>query len=242
MRLRRKKRPIKKGAPKWMATYSDMVTLVLVFFVLLFSMSQIDAQKFRAISEAFRNDSIFEGMPSVMSSDKLEQVDKSREHKDIESEQDTLDDLYEEVISFLNRNELNEHISATRTSEGVELVLQENILFNTGEAEILDSAKPFLDRVGTLLTTLSNKVRVEGHTDNRPISSYRYPSNWELSGARASSVIRYIMSAESLDSSRFMAAGYSDTQPLVPNNSRENWSKNRRVEIIILEKGKQEAT
>jgi chemotaxis protein MotB len=78
-------------------------------------------------------------------------------------------------------------------------------------------------------------VKVEGHTDNRPIGTYRFPSNWELSSARASSVIRYIIQTENLDPKRFIAVGYGDTRPIAPNDTRENLQKNRRVEVIITD-------
>ena len=127
-------------------------------------------------------------------------------------------------------------IAATQTERGVVLVLEEQLLFETSRAEILDGAKPFLTKVGTLLTNIPNFVKVEGHTDNRQINTYRYPSNWELSGARASSVIRYIIAnTEGLDPKRFTAVAYGDTRPVAPNDSEENWSKNRRVEIVILD-------
>jgi chemotaxis protein MotB len=258
-RKQMKKRPESKGAPKWMTTYSDMVTLILVFFILLFTMSQIDAEKFEKVAIALRSSSIFDSMPAMMKEQTIKE-DNNLEVKepvkedtptpnqdnaetppvvnnnDIEREdKETLDELLQEVESFLNKNNLNDVITATRTDEGVVLVLQENALFESAEAEVLEPAKPFLDKVSTLLSNVPNMVRVEGHTDNRPISNFRFPSNWELSGARASSVIRYILETNSFDTSRFIAAGFGDTRPIVPNDSPENWSKNRRVEIIILE-------
>ncbi|RYG74939.1 flagellar motor protein MotB [Lentibacillus lipolyticus] len=260
MERRRLKKRDNAGAPKWMVTYSDMVTLILVFFILLFSMSQIDMVKFDALSESFRNRMIFDFYPSPVpmenptehTSDeesgkntnefeKSEQLDDIRERagETTETDQDSLDDLMENVEQYLRNNELEDVISASRTDRGVVLVLQESILFETGEAEILDSGKPFLDKIGKLLTEIPNDVRVEGHSDNRPIASYRYPSNWELSGARASSVIRYLISRNDFDPSRFTAAGFGDTRPIVPNTSQANWKKNRRVEMVIMEKDDQ---
>ncbi|MFC4403631.1 flagellar motor protein MotS [Gracilibacillus xinjiangensis] len=262
MRRRKiKQRSEPKGAPKWMVTYSDMITLILVFFILLFTMSQIDAEKFKEVAVALRSSNIFDSMPAIMEeqtiiNDEAQDVTKNNQNNQenqnttdnivtesretnnnatVREEQDTLDELLAEVDAYLNENNLNNVISATRTDEGVVLVLQENVLFDSGEAEVLDPAKPFLDKVSTLLSNISNQVRVEGHTDNRPISNYRYPSNWELSGARASSVIRYILETNVFDQSRFIATGFGDTRPVVPNDTAENWSKNRRVEIVILE-------
>src|SRR5699024_7251247 len=102
------------------------------------------------------------------------------------AEADSLENLMTAINQFLDENDLNDVISANRTERGVVLVLQESILFDSAEAEILDRCKPFLEKIGTLLVELPNDVKVEGHTDSRPISNYRYPSNWELSGARAS--------------------------------------------------------
>ncbi|SFD61556.1 chemotaxis protein MotB [Lentibacillus persicus] len=245
------------GAPKWMVTYSDMVTLILVFFILLFSVSQIDMVKFDAVSESFRNRMIFDFYPSPVpmenptehtsneesgkNSNEFENPTATenvndRDDMTQEENKDSLDELMAQVEQYLQNNNLNNVISASRDDRGVVLVLQERIMFDTGEAKILDSGKPFLDRVGELLMNLPNDVSVEGHTDDRPISSYKYPSNWELSGARASSVIRYLIDENDFDVSRFSSIGYGSTRPAAPNTSVENWRENRRVEMIILEK------
>lgn len=259
MKLRRTRRNQSSGAPKWMVTYSDMVTLILVFFILLFSMSQIDLAKFEAISESFRNRNILEYFPSAVPLDNptehtsIEESGKQTNEfdtptqlpditdKDRENEEDSLDILLADVERFLEDNDLNDVITANRTERGVVLVLQESILFDSGEAEIIESGKPFLEKIGTLLLEIPNNVNVEGHTDSRPISNFRYPSNWELSGARASSVIRHLIYENEFAHERFSAIGYAETRPLVPNTSAANWSKNRRVEIVILEESADDA-
>lgn len=231
-----KKQP--KGAPRWMVTFSDLMTLILVFFVLLFSMSVVDAAKFQAIADSFQQRAIFDFYPSMIP------FDNPSESKDVK--QDPFEDirkgdnsdrelnrLLEEVNEYLERNDLTDVISAARDDRGVVLVLQERALFDSGEAEILPGAEPFLKKVGTLLETIPNMVKVEGHTDSRPISTFRYPSNWELSGARASSVIRYLVDKNELNPNRFIAVGYGDTRPVVPNTTEENLQKNRRVIIVI---------
>lgn len=259
MRRREIRKRKDTGAPKWMVTYSDMVTLILVFFILLFSMSQIDLVKFEAISESFKNRMIFDFYPSPvpmenptentshMESGKMTNefktptlLDDINDRDEDEDSQDSLSSLMEDVEHYLEENNLESVITAKRTERGVILVLQEKILFDSAEADILDSGKPFLSKVGTLLAKIPNAVKVEGHTDNRPISNYRYPSNWELSGARASSVIRYLIEENDFDETRFSAVGYGDTRPAVDNNSVINWGKNRRVEIVILEQDNEE--
>lgn len=251
---RRRSRKKSGGAPKWMVTYSDMVTLILVFFILLFSMSQIDLVKFEAVSESFRNRMIFDFFPSPIPAehptehsshqksgkqsnefDTPTHMPNVNDKDEEDKKQDSLQALMDDVESFLSEHELTNVVSANRTERGVVLVLQERVLFDSGEATILESGKLFLNKIGNLLTKIPNYVKVEGHTDNRPISNYRYPSNWELSGARAGSVIRYLIQENDFNESRFSIAGYGDTRPLVPNTSSENWSQNRRVEIVILE-------
>ncbi|MEH6990191.1 flagellar motor protein MotS [Cytobacillus firmus] len=232
MRRRRRSSEPPKGAPRWMVTFSDLVTLILVFFILLFSMSQIDLMKFQAISDSFRDRQVLDFQPSIIPSENQGETEGNTE-KEGSGQSDSLDELQMEIQSFLDENGLEEVIVANRTERGVVLVLQEQVLFESGEASLIDSSYPFLDKVGTLLANMSNLVKVEGHTDDRPITTYRYPSNWELSAARASTVIRYLTEGHKLDSHRFMAVGYGETRPIVPNSGPENWEKNRRVEIII---------
>ncbi|MFC5733556.1 flagellar motor protein MotS [Cytobacillus gottheilii] len=223
----------KKGAPTWMVTFSDLVTLILVFFILLFSMSQIDVSKFQAIAESFRTREILDFYPSVIENQHPGEAKDSDEDVSSSSEEGTLDHLLTEVQVYLQENGMEDVIVANRTERGVVLVLQEQILFETGDADLKEQSFPFLNKVATMLSEMHNLVKVEGHTDSRPITTYRYPSNWELSAARSASVIRYLVESQQLDSSRFAAVGYGDTRPVAVNDSPENLSKNRRVEIII---------
>ncbi|WP_018921747.1 flagellar motor protein MotS [Salsuginibacillus kocurii] len=249
--MKRRRQEPDKGAPKWMTTFSDMVLLILVFFVMLFSMSEIDAERFRAIADSFEDRQIMEFMPSAIEfdnperdSDEFEEArDDLNELEDEDSDEDEatdelaegeeLDDLQDEIEEYLVEEELQEVITATRDDRGIVLVLQERLLFDSAEAELLPEAEPFLSKVSTLLNNVSNMVEVEGHTDDRPISTERYPSNWELSGARASSVIRYLTEEEGLPGDRFVATGYGDTRPVAPNDSEENLRQNRRVVLIV---------
>lgn len=235
MRLRRGASNSKKGAPGWMVTYSDLVTLILVFFILLFSMSQIDMIKFKAITESFR-EHFMEFYPSIVPLENPAGFDTNLPDKDNDQNdaaEESLKTLLVEVQTFLDKNGLEDVIIANRTERGVVLVLQERVLFDPGEASLIGDSFMFLDKVGELLANLPNLVKVEGHTDNVPMNSYRYPSNWELSAARASSVIKYLIENHNIDSGRFIAVGYADTRPVVSNEDPEVRSKNRRVEIII---------
>jgi len=271
MKRRRRRQEQKGGAPGWMVTYSDMVTLILVFFILLFSMSQIDQIKFESVTRSFQDRAILDFLDSIVPSedisgsqgfpnedgmdalggevgedgeeDEEKDVDEDRlmDHlAELERRADALTQLMDSVESFLEEEQLGDVITANRTEEGVILVLQDSILFDDAEAEILESGEPFLNEVGSLLEDIPNLVRVEGHTDSRPINTYRYPSNWELSGARASSVIRYLMDNFDIDEDRLALAGYGEMRPAAPNDTAENMAKNRRVEIVILDTATEE--
>ncbi|WP_188206448.1 flagellar motor protein MotS [Alkalibacillus aidingensis] len=252
--MKRKKRTQpKRSAPVWMVTYSDMVTLILVFFILLFSMSQIDAVKFNAVAESYRDNVIFDFLPSAVPLenptdhedqednggllDEEDYADLSDEElaEEIAEDQENLEELHDEIQDYLDEHELNDVVSATRTERGIVLVLEERVLFESGRASLIDDFLPFLDKVAVLLDNIPNDINVEGHTDDVPMNSYRYPSNWELSTARASSVLRYFVEEQGLDPTRFKATGYGEYRPVAENDSAENRQKNRRVEIIILE-------
>ena len=246
-RRSRRKKPAESGSPAWMTTYSELVTLLLCFFVLLYSMSQIDVARFEAVAESFRNRPIFfEGSSAIdfdytnenaTIRDRGDIEDLAKDHFDVEaitSNERSLESLLSEVEGFLEEHNLQEVISANRTAEGIVLILQERILFDTSEATIKAEAEPFLDKIALLLENIPNEIRVEGHTDNRQISTTQYPSNWELSGARASSTIRHLVEIGGFDQDRFTSVGYDETRPIAPNDSEENWQKNRRVEIVIL--------
>ncbi|QQK81177.1 flagellar motor protein MotB [Salicibibacter cibi] len=228
---------------QWLTTFSDMMIIMLVFFIMLFSISIVDAQRFQDLVDSFQGQDIFDEASSIVAEEpEATGSDDDQMYGDSqgETEDDELDSLLEEASSYIENNELEDMITATREDRGVKLVLQDRLLFDTGEAYILEEAEPFLDETVTLLEELPYSVEVEGHTDNRPIETYRYPSNWELSSARATSVIRYFIEEGDLDSSRFVATGFGDTQPVEANDSLETMQENRRVVIFVTDPGFEE--
>ncbi|MEI5908844.1 flagellar motor protein MotS [Bacillus spongiae] len=244
MKLNRKPLKQQKGAPRWMVTFSDLTTLILVFFILLFSMSQIDIVKFKAIADSFKQKQILEFYPSVIPLEnpsaspdvhKKDEMLDPGENQKVEDGVNSLNELLSEINEFVDDQNLSEVAVATRTERGVVLVLQEQILFNSGDDTLRKEAYPLLHKVGDLLTKIPNGVKVVGHTDSRPINTYKYPSNWVLSGARAGSVIEFLVVNENLDPSRFALEGYGETRPIAPNDSQDNLQKNRRVELVILD-------
>ncbi|MGG3030305.1 MULTISPECIES: flagellar motor protein MotS [Bacillus] len=234
MKLRRERFERRNGNGKnsqssssWMVTFTDLITLILVFFILLFSMSQIDLQKFKAAVDSIQKDG------GGLQPDQTSIEKKKTPPSDAKKQADQQDQLLKKVNTYIKDNHLKAQMTAKRDERGVVLVLQEAVLFDTGEAKVLKNAETLLHQIAVLLQTIPNDIQVEGHTDSRNISTYRYPSNWELSAARASGVIQYFTSKEKLPSKRFIAVGYADTKPVEDNKTNEHMKENRRVEIVI---------
>lgn len=223
---------------EWMGTYSDMVTLLMTLFVLLYSMSSVDAAKVQAISNAF---SVLSGKAadSILEYDKYEGTEpiiggESKVENTIEeSENSENRTMYESVKEFVQENKLDSTIEIAQNEKGVVLQLKDNILFQSGQAELKAESSEILDKINTLISIMPNSVIIEGHTDNIPISNSKFKDNWDLSSIRATNVLRYFTEIKQQDPTKFRAAGYGQYKPKVENNSDENRAQNRRVNIII---------
>lgn len=228
---------------EWLGTYSDCVTLLLTFFVLLYSMSSLDEAKTKAISEAF---TVLTGQSadSILEYDQFQGSNpviggESKVENDIEAHpQDNLS-MYESVEEFLKENEMDESLEVTQDERGVVLHLTDSILFETGQATLLPGSIAVLDKINELISSMPNQIVIEGHTDNVPISNSKYSDNWDLSTQRATNVLRYFLNKGNEDPSRFSASGYGEFRPNVENTSDENRSQNRRVNILIVAENKE---
>ncbi|WP_027108804.1 flagellar motor protein MotB [Lacticigenium naphthae] len=246
---KKKKRKQKKdnasGPASWLTTYSDMMSLLLAFFVLLFSMSVISTEKFEAVNYSMKDAflgtngaTILEG-PSSLDEGVVDEESPFDENKeDITEEVDQIPKevilMYDQAMDYIDVKGLNTEISLTRDEKGIYLYIQESILFSSGRATLTSSGEDTLESLAGLLKIFDNSLVVEGHTDNVPMSSERFPSNWELSTGRAVSVLRYLSEEEEIDPKRLSAKGYGEFQPLVLNDTQENKAKNRRVNIAVV--------
>jgi len=227
------------GAPAWMATYGDMVTLLLCFFVLLFAFSTIDAEKFQAIITAFQGSiGIMEDGTTVEPTDFVSEALQDDSTAKQEEELEDFRKLQEQLEAFLEKHDLQADVLVTLETIGLVLRLQDNILFDSGRSNLRIEALELLTYLATLLKQsefIDKHIRIEGHTDSDPLlPGARYETNWELSVARASRVVRHLIEVEELAPERFTAAGYSKYHPIAPNDTATNKAKNRRVDIVIL--------
>lgn len=276
------KKDTKKGenTDRWLTTYSDMITLLLVFFVLLYSMSLVDLEKFRKISyglslvfgtgftefidedaEAFGGKVngvsdpviVFDRFvpPVIKDIEKIgesffrEKPDQIKDYE-LEDNKKFVSDEETELLGIA-RN-LKQKIAEAKLEDKVTISMEggiliiriktEGVLFDSGSADLKENVVPILDIIGDSLRFYRGLIMVEGHTDNVPINTLKYPSNWELSTARAVSVLKYWVEKNVILPTDIVAAGYADTRPVDTNETPEGRAKNRRVEILVLGRDK----
>jgi chemotaxis protein MotB len=217
-----------RGAPIWMTTYGDMVTLLLTFFVMLFAFSEIDKAKYDQIAESLRG--ALKGMPSVLERPAGE-ISVLEPSPMITPE---FEGLYESLNELLDDEEVAGATDIYMDERGLVVSFKEKLFFDIGSAEIKPAARDLLRRVGQILARGENQIRVEGHTCDLPIRTERFPSNWELSVGRATNVTRFLIDEAGVPPNRLAATGYAEFRPMVPNTSEENRAKNRRVDIVLL--------
>ncbi|SDZ10350.1 chemotaxis protein MotB [Proteiniborus ethanoligenes] len=231
MRRTRNNSEEKKGAPEWMTTYGDMVTLLLCFFVLLFSFSEIDAQKFKMIMSSFQGSlGVLESGKTIKPNDFV--LDSKTEGLGSIEE---LENIAKDLGEYLKGKGFSEQVSIEYNERYVKLNFLDGVLFDPGKAVLKDEAIQVLDAVGVkLLEYENNRIKVEGHTDTVPMKSFQYPNNWYLSAARAITVAEYYINEKGFDPKRLSAEGFGEYSPIATNDTAEGRTKNRRIEIKIL--------
>ncbi|GAB6167693.1 OmpA family protein [Clostridium carnis] len=242
---RKKKQYEESKGDEWLATYADCITLLLTFFILLYSMSSVDNQKIKKLAQAFQLSMGGESGDSLMQYDLYngevpliggEIKVESDTEGNVETEQKR---MYRIVKEFINENDLQSVADIIDSDRGIVIQLRDNILFETSSSDLREDSKAILKTINSLITSIDNEILVEGHTDNRPINTSKFPSNWELSADRAVNVVRYFVEAMGQNASRFSAAGYGPYRSVAPNDTYENMAKNRRVNILIMTTNKE---
>lgn len=264
---------------RWLLTYSDMITLLLALFIVLFSMSTINATKFHIVSQSLaqafnveikgttilnpghaNEKTVFDTTDAITSlqqaneqqknentqlKDQVSQLKQTistspnilnaQQAKAFVAAQKQIERLRERLLALVkDSSTLRSQVTVKVDGRGLVLrVLPDKVLFESGSAQLRPAASTLLNPLAAILRIEPNSVRVEGHTDNVPIHTSEFPSNWELSSARAASVVRYLIQ-HGVTSKHLSAAGFADTQPVAPNTTSSGRAKNRRIEIIVL--------
>ena len=202
----------------WLISYADMVTLVLCFFIIIVAMSEINPVKFGQVAQSIAG--------------AMGEIDEAEI-------QISLPELHQKITKVVADKGLEDKVDVKMTNRGVALNLRGGVLFKLGKATLRQTAKPILSEIAEEIKKIPYNIAIEGHTDNIPISSPIFPSNWELSASRASSVVKFFID-KGVPAERLRVVGYADTRPEVPHNAEdgspilENQVKNRRVVVLFL--------
>lgn len=249
------------GSPAWMSTFSDLMNLLLCFFVLLFSMSTIDAQKFQEVAASLASSfsvlpaggaTVGEGILISSGASQLTELgdfymnmglnSSGEANQEIKSAQEEVDQagmqesekMAENIEQQLKDNNISSQVEVSATSKYVMLNLNGGILFDSGQATLKDDAITLIDKVATILKEYdSNVIEIEGHTDNVPISNSKYPDNTMLSLCRAYAVLTYFRDNKGFDVSTLKSSGRGESVPIASNSTAEGRAQNRRVEIKV---------
>lgn len=249
--MARSRHPNPSGAPGWMTTFADLMALMLTFFILLLSMSSTNIRKYEqaliSIQEAFGRPMhgyltgsgkiIGEGAASRKPGHVEEYLQETvPEVIPARPSQETInatEQLYRKLAGALREEIQSDAVEVHRFDDKILIRFQETISFDLASASLRSNFLPVLDRVSQTLGGIEGSILVVGHTDDLPITTARFRSNWDLSAARAASVVHRMLNQANLPAGNIIAAGRADTVPLVPNDSAANRARNRRVEVVV---------
>jgi chemotaxis protein MotB len=247
---RRKKHPEHENHERWLVSYADFITLLFAFFVVMFASSQGDKGKAQQVSDgvkkALEGDNISAMVAAVLNGPPPKEHPgkdrpKSPEIPEPRTEQDRREQQLAELMpslkvlsSGLSEEVKKGEIQISMTDRGLVISFAQAALFPSGEDFISTGAYESIGKVAAAITQLPNPVRLEGHTDARPINTPRFHSNWDLSSARAIALLKILNERFAVPTSKLSVAGYADTAPLSSNDSEEGRGRNRRVDIIVL--------
>ncbi|OUR73240.1 flagellar motor protein MotD [Methylophaga sp. 41_12_T18] len=254
---RRKKVEEPENHERWLVSYADFITLLFAFFVVMYSISSVNEGKYRVLSSTL--EAVFSDKPRSLEPVQIGQISRGEGVKtakpgspdlpsyDIELPalpdytpppvpEDTIrtiNDLSQQLSTALSDLIDNDDVVIKKGEDWLELEMKSNVLFSSGEARLESKAVPLIGKVAAILQTSANPIHVEGFTDNNPINTPRFPSNWELSAARSASVV-HLLERYGLDPGRMTAIGYGEYKPIADNSTEAGRNKNRRVVLVVL--------
>ncbi|MBU4440758.1 MAG: OmpA family protein [Acetobacterium sp.] len=235
--MKRKPEAEKDTTERWLLSYADFITLLMIFFVVMYAMSAVDADKYKELSSSL-NSALAGDQQKVDGGDQGSPVEdvKMNEVKPTDgnvTEQD-LEKIVEQVQSLINEKGLQNQVTVNLGDIGIWITFKDYVLFDSGSPAVKPETVNTLVELGNILKVVDNYVRIEGYTDNVPINNSMYSNNWDLSVMRASKVLEIIVSRSGFPADKISAVGYGEYRPVAPNDTDEGKAKNRRVDIVIL--------
>jgi len=247
---RRRIREENENHDRWLVSYSDFITLLLALFVVLYAISQVNEGKYRVVAGALVSafgsqpnrspvalgtsnplsimDPAVDPAPDYLAAKKARRLMEAQRRR-----QEKMENIARQVMTAFDSFLSDGKVHVSRSEVGVRLEIDASLLFAPGQAVLQEDSGRIMESVAQVLKNVDHGIQVEGHTDNVPIETEKFPSNWELSAMRASSVVRLLIT-NGVDAARLTAVGYGETRPLEPNDSEEGRRRNRRVTVMIL--------
>lgn len=216
---------------RWLLTYADLITLLMIFFVLMYTISNLDKQKLAQVSASLSQALLGEKSGKIIGESPGPMVVPGQGQGE---EAQAMAKAMESINKFIKDSKLEAKVSVHEEERGLVISIKEPLLFASGSAVINNEYMGVLTKLGLALQGFPNAVKVEGHTDNVPISTSQFPSNWELSTARATNVLQYLIREVNIKPTRLSAAGYGEFRNIYPNDSEAHRGQNRRVDIVLL--------
>ncbi|MGI9952977.1 flagellar motor protein MotB [Moorellaceae bacterium AZ2] len=224
---------------RWLLTYADLITLLMIFFVVMYAISDTNMKKLSALAQSLGQalsgspGGIFtEAGPSMIPG--LSGGPALPEPTGEGKAGSALDQVYAQLSDYIAASGLQQEITLNKEERGLVVGMVETVLFPRGSDQLTPRAREIITKVGKMLAPLPNYLRIEGHTDNLPIQTERFPSNWELASARALNVLHVLITDAGINPERLSATSYGEYRPLAPNDSEANMARNRRVDIVVL--------
>lgn len=221
---------------RWLLSYADFITLLMIFFIIMYSMSEMDKSKYNELASAFSVEMGGGGTGILKGGNGTTDTETSVADKVVTEEQKQ-EEVKESIDAYIDTSELNDSVTTSIEERGLVLSFNDALFFDSGNAEIkVDQIEKFAD-IGELLNQPALKdsfIRVEGYTDSVPVSNPQYKSNWDLSALRASNVAQIIIKDSGIDPKRVSVVGYGEYRPKADNKTKEGRLENRRVDILIL--------
>lgn len=255
--MRKKKPEEHVNAERYMLTYSDMITLLMMFFIVMYASSSVDSKKYQQLSQSFKvaldggsGQSVIGNVDAVSiknSSQYAQQQNtttsqnqganqnKSSQQAAQAAEQNTLQQLKKTIDNYIAQNNMTGSVSTSIQERGLVVSVQEASFFDSGQADIKPQFQTRIVQIGNILNSIDNYLRIEGNTDNVPIKNSKYQDNLDLSTGRAENVARILINGSHVNPSRIGATGYGEYRPVTSNDTEAGRAKNRRVDIVVID-------
>ncbi|MCR3761015.1 OmpA/MotB family protein [Clostridium felsineum] len=242
--MKKKKHEEPENSERWLLTYSDLITLLMAFFIVMYASSTVSKSKFAQIAQSLKAG--FEGSTGktiignedavdIKTSNNYVTQQSNKQNASAEkTEENKLKDVKQKIDQYVKENGMQGSVTTNLEEKGLVVSIVDTLMFDRGRAEVKPDFEKKLVEIGKILNTIDNYIRIEGHTDNTPISNSQYPSNIELGSARSNNVEHILLDTAKIPPTQMYTVSYADTRPVADNNTDVGKARNRRVDIVIL--------